>query len=378
MTKCEYALQLWPILTKAAQSRKTLTYTEVSNEIEIHPRQVGAYLNPIKLYCIVKDLPPLTIIAVSQQSRSPGKGFYPGQERGISFVQQQLQVFNRDWKEINPSLEELEEITTMAKNKIRFIKSHGATYKNQMWSGSFINKEEKFIIFGVWVDLINGNRSPILRKAWEHNKDGNKRHGYRESIEHIRLIEEEGYQLKTFPMIREEEKKDNERSKTKEIIPKLTIKSLEKIGDDWYALDDFPDTTLLDNSGITLPEEVDATKKYIEGAVKEISVNAYERNGKARDACIKEHGCTCAICSFNFEEVYGDIGEGYIHVHHIKPLSEKGGEYELDPINDLIPVCPNCHAMIHRSKEQVLTVEELRKKINTKYDVTSKLSATIK
>jgi len=47
-------------------------------------------------------------------------------------------------------------------------------------------------------------------------------------------------------------------------------------------------------------------------------------------------------------KTYGDVGLEFIHVHHLRQLSEVGGEYEIDPITDLRPVCPNCHAIIHR------------------------------
>ncbi|RME44545.1 MAG: HNH endonuclease, partial [Chloroflexi bacterium] len=56
---------------------------------------------------------------------------------------------------------------------------------------------------------------------------------------------------------------------------------------------------------------------------------------------------------------YGELGKGFIHVHHVIPLSEIDSRYEVDPINDLCPVCPNCHAMIHR-EEPPLTIKQLR------------------
>jgi 5-methylcytosine-specific restriction protein A len=59
-------------------------------------------------------------------------------------------------------------------------------------------------------------------------------------------------------------------------------------------------------------------------------------------------GCVCEICEFDFEKSYGELGRQYCHVHHIKPLSELDGEIEVDPIMDLMPVCANCHSMLHR------------------------------
>ncbi len=99
---------------------------------------------------------------------------------------------------------------------------------------------------------------------------------------------------------------------------------------------------------------------YKEGAIKQITVNAYERNDKARKACLKHHGYTCQCCSFNFEKIYGILGKDYIHVHHKKALYEIKEEYVLDPIIDLAPVCANCHAMIHR-KNPPYTIDEIRR-----------------
>lgn len=109
----------------------------------------------------------------------------------------------------------------------------------------------------------------------------------------------------------------------------------------------------------SLPEEIREPSRYPEGATKQISVNAYERNDDARRECIRLFGSTCTVCGFDFGAVYGPRGEGFIHVHHVVPLAEIRGEYEVDPASDLVPVCPNCHAMLHKSRD-VLTVDELR------------------
>ncbi|MDC8010992.1 DUF3427 domain-containing protein [Tahibacter soli] len=109
----------------------------------------------------------------------------------------------------------------------------------------------------------------------------------------------------------------------------------------------------------TLAQEVvDDATSYVEGAVKQITVNAYERNPQARRACIACYGATCTVCGFRFDTVYGDIGAGFIEVHHLKPLSLAGGEYVLDPIEDLRPVCSNCHSMLHRHRPP-LSIEDL-------------------
>lgn len=109
---------------------------------------------------------------------------------------------------------------------------------------------------------------------------------------------------------------------------------------------------------ITFPDEVDEAKVFREGAVCKVSVNAYERNPEARQKCLDYYGTSCFVCGFNFGLVFGELGEGFIHVHHLCPISEIAEEYEIDPVKDLRPVCPNCHAMIHRRSH--LSIEDLQ------------------
>jgi 5-methylcytosine-specific restriction protein A len=115
---------------------------------------------------------------------------------------------------------------------------------------------------------------------------------------------------------------------------------------------------------IIYPDEI-KEERLTEGSKKQITVNAYERNPKAREKCIKHYGTKCFICSFDFEKTYGQIGKGFIHVHHLKPLSEINEEYTIDPIEDLRPVCPNCHAMLHK-KSPAYRIEEVQDFINKK------------
>ncbi|MEG4225049.1 HNH endonuclease [Microcoleus sp. N9_B2] len=117
------------------------------------------------------------------------------------------------------------------------------------------------------------------------------------------------------------------------------------------------------------PDEVDLVQTFREGAVRQVSVNAYEREPKARQKCIDYYGSTCSICGFDFGRAFGQLGKGFIHVHHLKPLSEIAEEYEIDPIKDLRPVCPNCHAMIHRSSPP-LSLEQIKMLLKSARDST--------
>jgi len=123
----------------------------------------------------------------------------------------------------------------------------------------------------------------------------------------------------------------------------------------------FPQNATVQDNKIVYPDEIDVSegRTYVEGATKTVTVNAYERNAEARRDCIRHHGTSCKVCDFDFGKAYGKLGAGFIHVHHKVPISEIGKAYTLNAIEDLVPVCPNCHAMLHRSKPP-LSVEELR------------------
>ena len=107
-------------------------------------------------------------------------------------------------------------------------------------------------------------------------------------------------------------------------------------------------------------EEIDpeASEQLYEGAKKLIYVNRYERNSIARSRCIQHYGATCTACGFDFEKMYGEVGRDVIHVHHLKPLSEIGKNYRVDPIRDLRPLCPNCHFMIHK-RNPAYSIDEI-------------------
>jgi 5-methylcytosine-specific restriction protein A len=100
---------------------------------------------------------------------------------------------------------------------------------------------------------------------------------------------------------------------------------------------------------------------YPESAVSRVQVNRYERSPDARRICVAHHGENCAACGFSFEAAYGEAGRGFIQVHHIVPASQVGGEYQLDPVADLVPLCPNCHAVAHLGVGTPRTVAELRR-----------------
>lgn len=124
---------------------------------------------------------------------------------------------------------------------------------------------------------------------------------------------------------------------------------------------DFYQNSLKSDADVLLQNRSPET--VVEGAAKLVTIKIYERDRGARLRCTHHWGWKCFVCQFDFAENYGELGEDFIHVHHLKPLSEIGEAYALDPISDLRPVCPNCHAMLHR-KVPALAIEELRARMS--------------
>lgn len=238
-------------------------------------------------------------------------------------------------------------------NRKQFIESQGATCSNWTWSWSFVNNEDRFVIFGVWDVHEEAGRGLIFSEDWERMRNGKRSPSWPQSREHIRLIEEGGYRLTTFKMAKAPDNPDDPEApwKIANFTPELQNRQLQRIGRDWFSVSDV--------AAKWLPEEVGSDDALIEGATSTVLVNRYERNAAARSKCIAHYGVQCFVCGFNFESRYGELGKGYIHVHHIVPLAQTRGEYEVDPIKDLLPVCANCHAMIHSTRPE-RTVDQIR------------------
>ena len=115
--------------------------------------------------------------------------------------------------------------------------------------------------------------------------------------------------------------------------------------------------------GVVATEPDDEPQSFREGEMTERYVSSPERNREARAACIAQKGTACMACGFDFEKTYGEIGKAYIHVHHVKALATLTEAHDVNPATDLVPVCANCHAMLHRDVKAPRTVEELQQRL---------------
>ena len=112
-------------------------------------------------------------------------------------------------------------------------------------------------------------------------------------------------------------------------------------------------------------DKLSIQSQFPEGSTRLASVTVYERNPEARRECLEHYGYDCCVCGFNFEKVYGEQGAGFIHVHHLKQMAKRKKEYKVKPISDLRPICPNCHAMIHKGSK-MLRIEDLKNLLQKK------------
>ena len=169
------------------------------------------------------------------------------------------------------------------------------------------------------------------------------------------LWEEHGKRVKTLYVLRG----------CRRLETPFSITALVKLADGQPIAEDYrysyslvrPDPEIKGHSS-DYPDEV-PPGKYAEGAVSTVRVNRFERVAGARDACLEHYGYQCSVCGVLLEDLYGEAAKALIHVHHLVPLSQVRAAHTVDPVKDLRPVCPNCHAVIHRA-EPPYQIEEVR------------------
>ncbi len=125
---------------------------------------------------------------------------------------------------------------------------------------------------------------------------------------------------------------------------------------------------VLSMADIVLVDEIESIQPTgkAEGNKYKVTSNRYERSRINRKLCLERQGYNCCVCGMNFENKYGSVGHHFIHVHHVIPVSQLGDGYIIDPTKDLVPVCPNCHAMLHR-KDPPYLPDELRMMMHSRY-----------
>jgi 5-methylcytosine-specific restriction protein A len=240
-------------------------------------------------------------------------------------------------------------------NRKQFIESQGATCSNWNWSWSFVNESKRFVIFGLWSHHSGSNEGLVLSRDWEKKASGKRNPGFKQSEEHARLVVEDGFYLLTFPMFAKLDEQGNIPEdgpvKIDRVQPILQRKFLVELGRGWYAVDTpLPPA----NSFQPLIGTV-----FEEGEQSMLLSKHVERSPAAKKRCLDVHGYQCFVCEKSMSDRYGTIGEGVIDVHHLQELAQRDGKHIVDPEKDLVPVCPNCHRMIH-TKRPALSLQAVR------------------
>jgi 5-methylcytosine-specific restriction protein A len=198
-------------------------------------------------------------------------------------------------------------------------------------------------------EVVNGIHKPKPSSHWVENKSKNK-HFCKLKIEDLRLSPEEG-------MLSRSSVASDEILEKHAIVQANQGATFSLDTDEFNRIMFYWKHDLVDQ--VIEKEPLRGDSVYFEGRARERRSLIRERCPEAREDCLKLFGYDCSVCGMNFEERYGVIGKQFIEVHHIDPVASKIGEYQIVPKKDLIPVCPNCHRMIHR-KTPPLSVEELK------------------
>ena len=362
------------IIIECANNREIIEYNRISKRLEgvISPYRLNEPLGEISLRCIKHGFPPLSAIVVNQGTRMPGEGFFTWVASKMGYPDlapskwnkfydlQKERVFNCDnWKAF------LEMAFSNQSKKSTL--SYEIDLDNILLSKDYLKgKPTQYYILTVKYFYENKRNGPYQYHVFVLEQD--------KVVNKIVVEDNEKKQLLTL-------------SKRKGIQLLLNYSSCIGIND-ITMMHYKPDRTVSDlwekesrNNLETLyleerflffnfivENDIDSEKAqeefyYKDGKVIEYFGTRFERNPINRAKAIEIHGVTCKVCGFNFEKVYGNRGKDYIEVHHINPLYSIDSEMDINPEIDLVPVCSNCHKMIHRNKKHVLTVDELKKLI---------------
>ncbi|MEI4196678.1 HNH endonuclease [Roseovarius sp. E0-M6] len=234
-------------------------------------------------------------------------------------------------------------------SRLAFARRFGAEPHNARNAWSYVNHDKRFVLFGAWSHHEESDRQLVFSKLWDKDANSRRPASYGPSLRHIEHVLEDGYSLYTFRQYAVSEN-PNEIPRIDHFDDTLEERRLVVVGTDYFAVK----TT--DPQASTV--EIEPTM-YSEGARFDVVQTHFERNRQARDKCIEINGPVCAVCEMDFQSIYGDIGSGFIHVHHIVRVADRKTQYKINPAEDLVPVCPNCHAMLHKQTPP-FSVQELK------------------
>lgn len=331
--------EIYQKLQNAAMNESSVTYSSLASmagldmEMQEDRTRLGEILGNISTYEHENNRPLLSVVAWFKGKTEPSKGFYnlanslglyfPAEDKYGFFIKELIEVY-KYWGSIEN--QPLFEVDISVEN-----------YKKALLSEEVL-KERSLELLSVLYDSphCEATASELANTL-----------GYKDFPPVNALIGKLGKRIAKFleinnptssgwwQVVANGEERDN--------------------GFTWWLKDNLfdalVDLNLLQETEVkTYPNTLSPNEEYFEGSKKSITVNSYERNSVARNICISHYGAKCTVCATDFFKKYGEVGQGFIHVHHLVELSSIKEEYRVNPVTDLRPVCPNCHAMLHRKK----------------------------
>ncbi|MGF1767010.1 HNH endonuclease [Enterovibrio makurazakiensis] len=216
----------------------------------------------------------------------------------------------------------------------KFMESHGAINRNDRYGWAFVNHEDKVVIFGAWDVNTEPDRALIMSTDWERNELGRKQNAFGEAMEYIKLIENKGYSLKTFPMILDDKYENNSgtgRAKIKDYVEVLSEMTLEVVSGDYYAVGNHEVKHSKKASPNVAQDVSDIFQSAIEKTERENLVLSRIGQGKFRQNVINDwgNGECCALTLTNVREI--------LIASHIVPWSKcDSNEQRLDGANGIL------------------------------------------
>ncbi|MEK4536336.1 HNH endonuclease [Peribacillus sp. FSL K6-1552] len=394
--RLELLIKISEVLVQYANREEVIEYGQLCKKIglkDVPPIVLKDPLGEISVRCIEHGYPPLSAIVINKETRLPGDGLfnYVAPKMGYSnltyaqyedfYEQQKRDVFDfNSWKSFLSSFSETNGIgesnysdSKKQKNVSKSIsqsvnKFNKDEFQNELKTRRYISgNETPYYILTVkrfqenqiqgpfrFQILLLKNHRLVTKVTIKHETSKQlltpaKKRGIKLLFEHSSTIKFEDVSMVHY-------KQDRPNGNAWEKEPSNDFRTLFGAYREKYI-----EHIVINDIDAEIAQE---DSYYRDGEVKFYHGARYERNPKNRIEAIRIHGTICKVCDFNFEEVYGERGKDFIEVHHIKPLSTFKYEMVIDPKEDLVPVCSNCHRVIHRKKDDVLSVEELRSLIS--------------
>lgn len=359
------------IIIEYAKRNEVIEYNQISKSLKgaISPVQLNKPLGEISQRCINLGFPPLSAIVVNHDTRLPGEGFFTwvAAQMGYSnlipskweefYYEQEQKVFNcTNWETF---LTDAFSINMKSPTKdIHSISTADLLSDYLSWK----RNRTKYCILIIknfqkgnqqelhrYQVLVLGNEKLIDQATVEHMDnqlfESTKRKGIQLLLAHALNVSTKGVTMAHYTLDGQAKRiwKEESLDSLDLLLKEERQAALKNI-----AYDDI---------------EAEASQEdifYKDGNMTNFYGTRYERNAFNRARAIEIHGAVCKACGFDFEKTYGEHGRGFIEVHHIHPVSLLKEETVIDPANDLIPLCSNCHRMIHRKKGEVLDVDKLK------------------